>query len=105
MFEVGMRVVCVDAKPKKGAIGAIIPIHHLLREGAVYTIVRIFYSTTERNELTGEERLIMLTKGSTLDLAEITPPAPMQGFGCYRFRPIDPISLPEIEHEREMVPA
>ena len=91
MFEVGMSVVCVDAGPKKEKVGPVIPIHHLLREGAIYTVDAIFYSTREHNRLTGQISLKLLTDGSTLALREVSVPAPMQGFASYRFRPYEPL--------------
>lgn len=89
MFDVGDRVVCVDAGPKKGSVGAMVPIHHLLREGQVYTIAAITYGAKQVNLLTGESTTVFVAEG-TLSLAEVTPPPPMKGFAAYRFRKIDP---------------
>ena len=96
MFDIGDKVVCVDAGPKKGRIGPIVPIHHLLQEGRVYTVVDLHYSTNQRNFLTGETTLVFKTTPSVA-LAEVQLEPPMKGFEAYRFRKIEP---PETEQER-----
>jgi hypothetical protein len=75
MFSVGDLVVCIDNKPKKGAIGAIVPIHELIREGRVYRI-----------DFIGRSRFGKLTLG----LLGIELPPPMMGFAPYRFRKVKP---------------
>lgn len=99
MFNVGDRVVCVDAGPKKGDVGPIVPIHDLLREGAIYTVAGISYSTSMVNRLTGEVIEAAFLPHGTLALAEVTPPPPMKGFSPYRFRKIDPPEAPAESRE------
>jgi hypothetical protein len=103
MFDIGDKVVCVDAGPKKGCIGPIVPVHHLLREGAVYTVAGLSYSVEQRDNLTGEWSTVFLPR-PTVMLAEVVPTPPMKGFGAYRFRKIEPpISPPEeLEQVREL---
>jgi hypothetical protein len=106
MFDVGDIVVCIDARPKAGPIGAIVPIHHLLREGQTYIITGITYLAEQDNALTGERTAVFLP-GGTLSLAGITPPPPMRGFSPYRFRKVEPLVEPEefVETIREPVDA
>jgi hypothetical protein len=93
MFDIGDKVVCVDAGPKKGCIGPIVPVHHLLREGAVYTVAGLSYSVEQRDNLTGEWSTVFLPR-PTVMLAEVVPTPPMKGFGAYRFRKIEPPEAP-----------
>ncbi|TAD83671.1 MAG: hypothetical protein EAY70_01935 [Sphingomonadales bacterium] len=103
MFDIGDKVVCVDAGPKKGRIGPIVPVHHLLREGRVYTVADLSYSTNQRNRLTGETTLVFKTT-PLVALAEVQLPPPMKGFESYRFRKIEPPMSPpeEVEQVREL---
>jgi hypothetical protein len=94
MFDVGDIVVCVDARPKQGSVGAIIPIHDLLREGCTYIVTGITYAAEQVNRVSGECSTVYLPEG-TISLAGIVPPPPMRGFSPYRFRKVDPIVTDE----------
>jgi len=82
VFDVGDLVVCIDNASKKGAIGPIVPIHHLLRKGRIYRVNFI-----------GTSRMGSLTVG----LEGVALPPPMKGFAPYRFRRIDPADPEFIE--------
>lgn len=94
MFNIGDKVVCVDAGPKKGEVGPIVAVHHLLHEGAIYTVAGISYSTRMVNRLTGEVIDTAFLGHGILALAEVTPPSPMKGFSPYRFVKIEPPEAP-----------
>jgi hypothetical protein len=75
VFEVGDLVVCVDDKPTKGPIAAIVPIHSLIRVGRVYRINYVGLTSLGK---------------VTLGLEGVILPHPMKGFAPYRFRKISP---------------
>jgi hypothetical protein len=99
MIDIGDEVVCVDAGPKKGCIGPIVPVHHLLQEGRVYTVADLFYSTQQVNRLTGEVTL-MFKEAPLVALAEVQLPPPMQGFEAYRFRKVEPLGTDQVRIKR-----
>ncbi|WP_300592317.1 hypothetical protein [Erythrobacter sp.] len=104
MFEVGDKVVCVDAKPKRGLVGPLVPVHHLLREGQVYTIAAITYSTNQTSYATGRKTLAFVPSG-ILKLAGLTLPHPMTGFSAYRFRKVDTRKESEPKRASTKIPA
>ena len=85
MFYVGERVVCIDNGPKKGSIGAIIPVNHLLELGRIYRISGINFPAFVRNRITGEEAP-HFDGSMDLTLEGVQMPPPMRGFATYRFR-------------------
>ncbi|MTV14401.1 MULTISPECIES: hypothetical protein [Bradyrhizobium] len=87
MFDVGDLVVCIDNGPKKGAIGPVVPIHHLLHKERIYRVN--FIGTTWTGRL-------------TVGLAGIALHPPMIGFEPYRFRKLDPAEPEFIEMIRSL---
>ena len=104
MFAVGMNVVCIDAQPKIGDVGAIIPVHHLLEEGRVYRIKAIHWPFRAQNMLTGQW-VPNLAGGRSLDLEGIELPPPMKGFSSYRFRRVVASECEFHDPQRESVEA
>ena len=97
MFYVGERVVCIDNGPKKGSIGAIIPVNHLLELGRIYRISGINFPAFVLNRVTGETAP-HFDGSMDLTLEGVQMPPPMRGFATYRFRKlVDPATSGEAE--------